>query len=197
MTPRPEDRILTIPNLVTFVRLIGVGVFWWLLLGLGNVAASAWLVFGVGWTDWVDGYLARRLGQVSRLGTAIDPVADRLMIVSAVVGGMIADVVPSWVAVPLLAREATMGVVALILAARGLGTLEVRYAGKLATFLLYGAIPAFYLAAAGVLPAVMLPLAWTTGVIGLAIYWYVAFLYIGDAGRRFSRLESAAADEGT
>jgi cardiolipin synthase (CMP-forming) len=195
MTADSSDRILTIPNLVTFVRLVGVGVFWWVLLGKDDVALAAWLVFAIGWTDWVDGYLARRLNQVSKLGKAIDPVADRLMIVSAVVGGLVAGVVPAWIGIPLLAREAVMAIVALVLVTRGHGVLEVRYAGKLATFLLYGAIPAFYLAAAGLLRDLMLPVAWVTGAIGLALYWYVSLLYMGDAHRALRRLESAAAKE--
>ncbi len=196
-TAKPSDRIFTVPNLVTLVRLVGVGVFWWVLLAEDNVVAAAWLIFLIGWTDWVDGYLARRLDQVSRLGQALDPVADRLMIVSAVVGGLIAGVVPTPIGIPLLVREGLMAVVTLVLVAGGRGTLEVRYAGKLATFLLYGAIPAFYLAAAGFLPDLMRPVAWVTGVVGLALYWYVTILYLGDARRARRRLESAAAEETT
>lgn len=185
----PEDRILTIPNLVTLVRLVGVGVFWWLLLVVDNVAAAAWLILIVGWTDWIDGYLARRLDQVSKLGKALDPVADRLMIASAVVGGLIVGVIPGAIGIPLLIREAVMAVVAAAVAARGHGVLQVRYLGKLATFILYGAIPAFYLAAAGVLPDLMEPLAWIMGVVGLALYWWVLIQYVGDA-RRSLELES-------
>ncbi|MCI0425730.1 MAG: CDP-alcohol phosphatidyltransferase family protein [Actinobacteria bacterium] len=183
-----ESRIVTVPNVVSFVRLLGVGVFWWVLLGLEDVTLAAWFVFIIGWTDWIDGYLARRLDQVSRLGKILDPVADRLMIFSALVGGLIVGVVPAAIGVPLLAREALMVVVALVLFMRGLGTLEVRYVGKVATFLLYGSIPAFYLASAGVLPGLMRPTAWVTGVAGLVLYWYSALLYIGDA--RMSGLES-------
>ena len=84
-----------------------------------------------------------------------------------------------------------MGVVTLVLASRGHGTLEVRYLGKLSTFILYGAIPAFYFAEAGVLEGLMGPLAWITGVIGLAIYWLVAVQYLGDARKLLSGLESA------
>jgi cardiolipin synthase len=181
-----EDRILTVPNLVTFIRLIGVGVFWWVLLAQEDVAAAAWLIAIVASTDWIDGYLARRLGQVSKLGKALDPVADRLMIASAVIGGLIEGIVPAAIGIPLLAREAIMTAIAAWLVARGLGTLEVRYRGKLATFILYGSIPAFYLAAAGV--ELMGPLAWVIGVAGLVLYWWVLFEYVGDARRR--QLES-------
>jgi cardiolipin synthase (CMP-forming) len=190
-----EDRILTVPNLVTLVRLVGVGVFWWMLLGRENVVAAAWLIFAIGWTDWIDGYLARRLDQVSRLGKALDPVADRLMIVSAVIGGLIADVVPAAIAVPLIAREAIMAVVAGVLVLRGGGVLEVRPLGKWATFILYGSIPSFYLAAAGVLPGLMEPLAWTSGIVGLALYWYVLGQYLVDARTRMGGVESRNPDE--
>lgn len=184
------NRIFTIPNLVSFIRLLGVGLFWWVLLVEDNIEAAAWLVFIIGWTDWIDGYLARRLNQVSDLGKILDPVADRLMIASAVIGGLIVGVLPVVVGVLLIAREVLVGAVALFLAARGGGTVEVRYAGKLATFLLYGAIPGFYLAAAGFLEWLLLPASWIAAIIGLALYWYVAILYIGDSRRRLAALKS-------
>jgi cardiolipin synthase (CMP-forming) len=190
-----EDRILTVPNLVTFVRLVGVGVFWWMLLGEENVVAAAWLIFAIGWTDWIDGYLARRLNQVSRLGKALDPVADRLMIASAVIGGSIADVVPLAIAGPLIAREVVMAIVAGVLVLRGGGVLDVRPLGKWATFILYGSIPSFYLAAAGVLPTLMEPVAWVTGIIGLGLYWYVLGQYVVDARTRIGGVESRNSDE--
>ncbi len=188
-----SDRILTVPNLVTFVRLLGVGVFWWVLLVEENIGLAAGLIFVIGWTDWIDGYLARKLGQVSRLGTALDPIADRLMIASAVIGGMIVDppVVPLVIGLGLIARELAMGAVALILLSQGGGTLEVRYLGKVATFILYGAIPLFYLAAIDLLGVVMVPLAWVSGLVGLALYWYVTFQYVGDARRVLAEVKSA------
>lgn len=189
-----SNRILTIPNLVSFARLIGVGVFWWLLLH-DNITAAAWFVFVIGWTDWVDGWLARKLNQVSQVGKALDPLADRLMIVSAVVGGLIVGVVPGWIAIPLLIREVVMLGVSGILVLRGHGVLEVRYLGKLATFILYGAIPAFYLAAVAFLPALMTPIGWILGVIGLVLYWYVAFLYMGDARTTMSGVKSTSPDK--
>ena len=180
MEPTPSDRILTLPNAVSFARLLGVGVFWWVLVAEDNIALAAWLIFIIGWTDWIDGFLARRLNQVTKLGKALDPVADRLMIVSAVVGGLVTGVVPAIIAVPLLVREALMGLLTVYLAMRGGGTLEVRYLGKAATFALYGAIPAFYLAAAGFLEDLMLVLAWFFGILGLMLYWYVLVEYVGD-----------------
>jgi cardiolipin synthase (CMP-forming) len=185
----PANRVFTIPNVISFVRLLGVGVFWWALAD-DNIALAAWLVFLIGWTDWIDGYLARRLNQVSELGKALDPIADRLLIVSAVLGGLIVGVVPGWIGIPLLIREAIMAVTAVVLVARGAGTLPVRDLGKLSTFIIYGSIPAFYLAGAGVFPEFFLPIAWISGVIGLTLYIVVMFQYLGDATRRLSALES-------
>ncbi|MFQ5523310.1 MAG: CDP-alcohol phosphatidyltransferase family protein [Acidimicrobiia bacterium] len=186
----PSDRTLTVPNLVTFLRLALIPLFWWLLLGAEEVAWAAALMFVVGWTDWIDGYLARRLGQVSKLGTRLDPVADRLMIGSALIGGLIAGVIPAVIGFALIAREAFMALLTLVLVTRGGGMLAVRYWGKVATFILYGAIPAFYLAAAGVVEVVTGRLAWLTGVVGLILYWFAALQYVGDARKQLKDVES-------
>jgi len=191
-----SDRILTLPNAVSFARLLGVGLFWWVLVVDDNIALAAWLIFIIGWTDWIDGYLARKLDQVTKLGKALDPVADRLMIVSAVVGGLIVGVVPPIIAIPLLVREVLMGVLTAVLAYRGGGTLDVRYLGKVATFALYGAIPAFYLAAAGFREPLMLVLAWFFGFLGLVLYWYVLVEYVGDVRSALPNVESLHEPDG-
>ena len=188
---RASNRIITIPNLVSFVRLLTIPVFWWVLLVEDNVPVAAWIVFIVGWTDWIDGFLARRLDQVSEVGRVLDPVADRLLIASAVVGGLIGGVLPVWFGWGLIGREVLVAGLALYLAVRGGGTIEVRWLGKAATFALYGAIPAFYLAAAGVADWLMEPTAWFFGTLGLVLYWYVAVLYIGDSRAKLAALESA------
>lgn len=186
-----NDRILTIPNLVSFIRLGGVGLFWWLLFGAENIALAGLSIFVIGWTDWIDGYLARRLNQVSKVGTMLDPVADRLMIASALVGGLLADVVPGLIGWPLIAREVVMAAITIYLVGRGAGVLQVRKMGKWATFILYGAIPTFYFAEAGILTVIAEPLAWVTGIVGLALYWYVVALYVGDAKLELRELESS------
>jgi cardiolipin synthase len=184
------NRILTIPNLVSFIRLLGVGVFWWVLMVQDNIPLAGWLVVIIGWTDWIDGYLARRLNQVSELGKVLDPVADRLMIASAVIGGLIVGAVPVVVGVLLIVREVVVALVAFYLASKGGGTIDVRYMGKVATFILYGAIPGFFVATAGVLDWLLLPAAWIAALVGLTLYWYVAIQYIGDARRRLAALKS-------
>ena len=187
-----SNRIVTIPNIISFIRLLGVPVFLWVLLVEENVGMAALFVFLIGWTDWIDGYLARRLNQVTKLGKALDPIADRMMIAAAVIGGLIAGVVPPFIGILLIVREIFVGSVALVLAAKGKGTLDVRYLGKVSTFILYGAIPAFYLAAAGFLEPIMTFLGWLGGLVGLVLYWWVAFQYVSDARAKLANVESPA-----
>jgi cardiolipin synthase len=172
--------VFTVPNLISFVRLAAIPYFWWVTLVDENIALAAVLIFVIGTTDWVDGYLARRLNQVSELGKFLDPLADRMMIASALLAGLIAGVVPLVIGLLLLAREALVGIGAAYLAMRGGGKLEVRYVGKLATFLLYGAIPAFYLQSADVAPNLFGPPAWSAGVLGLILYYAVGWQYLND-----------------
>jgi cardiolipin synthase len=172
--------VLTIPNLVSSARLAAIPYFWWVTLARNDIPQAAVLIFVIGGTDWVDGYLARRLDQVSEFGKLLDPLADRLMIFSALLAGLIAGVLPAVIAVPLLVREALVAVGAAVLARMGGGRLDVRYMGKVATFLVYGAIPSFYFEAAGVAPNVFGPGGWIAGSIGLILYYWVGFEYIGD-----------------
>src|SRR5688572_30048100 len=86
---------LTVPNLVSGVRILAIPYFWYVLIGQDRVGLAAALIFLIGSTDWIDGYLARRLNQVSELGKLLDPLADRLMIASAVVAGLVAGVLPT------------------------------------------------------------------------------------------------------
>lgn len=190
-----SDRIVTIPNLISFMRLAAIPVFWWLLLGEDNVAAATILFSLIACTDWVDGYLARRLNQVSKLGKTLDPVADRLMIASALVAGLIADIVPPVIGIPLIAREVYMALVTFALVRRKGGTLEVRRLGKRATFLVYSSLGWFYMAAIPFLEWLTRPLAWGAGIAGLVLYWITAFQYTGDARRVMSELESIASLE--
>lgn len=177
------DRVWTIPNAVSFARLLAIPYFWYVLLGQDRIGLAALLIFVIGSTDWLDGYLARRLSQESELGAFLDPLADRLMIGSALIAGLIAGVLPPIVGWPLIAREVVVGSGAAFVASRGGGRLDVRYLGKLATFIIYGAIPSFYLSEAGIAPVFFTPAAWISGSIGLFLYWWVALVYLGDARR--------------
>lgn len=189
-----SDRILTIPNVISFARLAAIPVFWWLVLG-ERITAATILYAVVAVTDWVDGYLARRFDQVTRLGKALDPVADRLMIASAIVAGLIADIVPPVIGITLMVREVYMAVVTFGLVARRSGTLTVRQLGKLATLVVYSSIGWFYMAAIPFLEVLTEPLAWIAGIGGLALYWITAVQYTADALRITSELESTANPE--
>ncbi|MGH8928807.1 MAG: CDP-alcohol phosphatidyltransferase family protein [Acidimicrobiia bacterium] len=187
--PTAHPGLLTLPNLVSGLRVLAVPYFWYVLLGQKRIGLAAALIFLIGSTDWIDGYLARRLNQVSEFGKLLDPLADRLMIASAIVGGLIAGVLPGVIGWPLIIREALVALGALLLATRGLGSLKVRWLGKAATFALYGAIPSFYLTAADILPWLFGPPAWICGVVGLILYWCVGWLYFGDVARLMRSVE--------
>ncbi|MGQ0849591.1 MAG: CDP-alcohol phosphatidyltransferase family protein [Actinomycetota bacterium] len=184
--------MFTIPNAVSMARLLVVPYFWYVLVVEDRVRLAAVLVLVIGATDWVDGYLARRLDQVSEFGKLLDPLADRLMIAAALIGGLITGVLPSPFAWLLIAREILVLGGALVLAIAGPRRIEVRWLGKVATFLLYGAIPSFYFHAAGFLPWLSGPIAWNLGVAGLILYWYVAFQYLAVVVGRSRPLESPA-----
>jgi len=176
------SQILTVPNLISFLRLLGVGLFLWLVL---VVEADGWAVVVLavgGTTDWVDGFLARRLGQVSRLGELLDPFVDRLYIVATVIALTIRDVLPLWFTVALLAREVFMGGCLLLLRRLGYGPPPVHYLGKSATFLLLIALPMLLLAA--VSPGAAgwaYPCGWSLAWWGLVLYWVAALFYFVQA----------------
>lgn len=180
--------IWTVPNAVSFARLLAIPYFWYVLVGQERVAFAALLIFLIGGTDWVDGWLARRLAQESEFGALLDPLADRLMIGSALVAGLITGVLPLIIGIPLIVREALVGVGAAYVAWKGGGRLEVRYLGKVATFMLYGAIPSFYLSAADFLIWVFTPAAWISGTIGLFLYWWVGVRYASDSRQALSSI---------
>ncbi len=179
---------LTVPNAISFVRLLGVPYFWYVLLGLERYGLAAFLIFLIASTDWIDGYLARRLDQVSELGKALDPLADRLMIGSAILGGLIAGILPPAIGIALLVREVVVGVAAVYLGLVKREQIAVRTLGKTATFLLYGAIPSFYLVAADIAPWLFGPPAWISGISGLVLYYRVAWDYLAEIRTRLTSL---------
>jgi cardiolipin synthase len=187
------DAVWTIPNALSALRLLGVPLFLWLLLG---PQADGWAVVVLmvsGATDWLDGKLARALGQSSKLGALLDPAADRLYIVATLVAFVIRDVVPFWVVALLVGREVVLAVVLLVLRAYGWPPLQVHYLGKAATFLLLYAFPLLLLAdGVGPLAAVVAPVGYALTVWGTALYLLAAVLYVVQAAGlvRQSRAEA-------
>ncbi|MEU8611511.1 CDP-alcohol phosphatidyltransferase family protein [Actinoplanes sp. NPDC048791] len=177
-----SDRIWTIPNVISFIRLLGVPLFLYLLLGpQHDVAAVIVLTLG-GTTDWVDGYVARRMNSVSRLGELLDPFADRLYILATLIGFTVREVVPWWLTAALLLREAVLAVALLVLRRHGYGPPPVHYVGKTGTFVLLGALPLLLLAeAVPSIHTVVAPIGWGLAWWALGLYWAAAVLYLAQA----------------
>ena len=177
-----SNRIWTIPNVISFVRLLGVPLFLYLLLGPQHDVAAVVVLAAGGTTDWVDGYVARRLGQVSRLGELLDPFADRLYILATLIGFTVREVVPWWLTAALLLRELVLGVALLVLRRHSYGPPPVHYVGKTGTFLLLAAFPVLLLAyAVPSAAAVAGPIGWGLAWWALGLYWAAAVLYLAQA----------------
>jgi cardiolipin synthase (CMP-forming) len=184
--PVAEDRVLTIPNAFTAVRLVCIPLF--VVLVARDHRADWWpaalLLAGLGATDWVDGFLARRLGQVSTVGKVLDPLADRLLLVTAAITIIAVGAVPLAVAVIALLREATVGTGFLIVAIAGGRRMDVTRAGKAATLGLMVALPLFLAGHSRVgWHGTAEDIAWVFVVPGLVLGWYSVFAYIAPARR--------------
>ena len=173
-----SHRVLTIPNIISIVRLAGVPLFLWLVL---VPEADAWalaVLFVSGLTDWLDGYLARKLHQTSQLGAILDPVADRLYILSTVIGLGMRGIIPWWVAVLLPARDAFLWCLVPFLRKRGYSSLPVHFLGKAATANLLYAFPLLLLGdGTGALATLAKVFGWAFAIWGTGLYWWAGLLY--------------------
>ena len=177
-------QVLTVPNLVSVLRLGCVPVFCVLLLGMGNRAGAAILLGVLGATDWVDGYIARRFDQESDLGKILDPTADRLMFLAAVVAMLVDGSLHAAFGVTMLAREAVVSLATVVLGAMGARRIDVTWTGKTATFGLMFALPLLLLGDSSVAgAAAMLGVGWGLGIPSLALSYYAALEYIPRARR--------------
>lgn len=175
-----DDRVLTVPNLISFARLAGIGLFLYLFLAADEPGWAVVVLAVAGASDWVDGYLARRLGQVSRLGELLDPLVDRLYIIAILLAFTIRDVVPWQFTVILLARDVMLLATLPAFQRIAGGPPPVVYVGKLATFVLLFALPAVLLAWAtsGITHAIAYPAGWSLAWWGLGLYWLAGFVYM-------------------
>jgi cardiolipin synthase len=173
-----SHRVLTIPNVISIIRLAGVPLFLWLVLAPEADGWALAVLFLSGLSDYADGYLARRLNQTSRVGEILDPVADRLYILSTVIGLAVRDVIPWWVAVILPARDAFLWCLVPFLRTRGYSSLPVHFLGKAATANLLYAFPLLLLGdATGTLPYLAKVVGWAFAVWGIGLYWWAGLLY--------------------
>jgi cardiolipin synthase len=177
-------RVLTIPNVISIIRLAGVPLFLWLML-VPEADGLALAVLALsGLSDYADGYLARRLNQTSQLGAILDPVADRLYILSTVIGLGIRDIIPWWVAIILPARDAFLWCLVPFLRTRGYSSLPVHFLGKAATANLLYAFPLLLLGdGTGVLAMLAKVVGWAFAVWGIGLYWWAGLLYAWQVGQ--------------
>lgn len=183
--PSMFDGMWTIPNAFTLARLLCLPLFLYVLFGLNDRAAAAWMLGALGATDWVDGYLARRLGQVSEFGKVFDPTVDRLLFIVAITAIIIDGSIPILFAVLVLTREILVGLMmAIATVVYKMPRIDVTYLGKLATFLLMFAVPGFLMGNSDITGAeVFEVLAWLLGIPGLILSWWTGIAYIPQVRR--------------
>jgi cardiolipin synthase len=192
-----SSRVFTIPNVLSLIRLALVPVFLVLvLLGLDGLALVTLVVSSV--TDYLDGVLARRLNQVTRLGQLLDPAADRLFIFATLIGLAVRGIVPWWFVAIVVGRDVFLLVLGVVLANFGYGPLPVHHLGKIATFCLFYALPILMIGQ--VFPAVAWltgPLGWAFAMWGAFLYWWAGAIYLVESIRIIAisrRAEAAGSD---
>jgi cardiolipin synthase len=177
-TVASDRQVLTLPNIISIIRLAGVPLFLWLIL---VPEADGWALMVLmlsGVSDYLDGYLARRLNQTSTVGAILDPVADRLYILSTVVGLAVRDIIPWWLALLLPARDLFLWGLVPFLRTRGYSALPVHFLGKAATANLLYAFPLLLLGdGPGVLALLAKVFGWAFAIWGTGLYWWAGLLY--------------------
>jgi cardiolipin synthase len=173
-----RQQFLTVPNLLSMLRLALVPVFLYLLINERYVLAICTLALA-SLTDYLDGYFARKWNQITRLGQLLDPAADRLYIFSTLVGLAYVGQIPVWIVAVIFARDAMLAVAYVVLANFGYGPLPVHYLGKTATFALLYSFPLLLMAKIWIEAApVLMPLAWGFALWGVGLYWWAGLVYM-------------------
>ncbi len=179
------DRIITVPNILSFLRLVGVPLFLWLIL---VPQADGWAIVVLvlaGISDYLDGKIARKWNQISRVGQILDPLADRLYILATLVGLLIRGIIPWWLVAVLVGRDVVVGIVLAVIKKRtGLTGLPVHFIGKAATFCLLYAFPLILLGAGtGPLAEICRVFGWAFALWGTGLYLWAGVLYLEQAVR--------------
>lgn len=178
-----STRIVTIPNLLSFLRLALIPVFL-VLLVVGQYGFALLVLVFSSATDFVDGFVARKFNQVTRLGQLLDPAADRLFIFSTLIGLAWTQIIPWWLAGVIFAREFLLLILGIMLANHGYGPMPSHHLGKMGTFALLTAMPIFVVAAAFPEASdIALAFAWAGALWGVFLYWWAGIIYALEAGR--------------
>lgn len=193
MAPPVSSRVWTIPNVLSMVRLLLIPVFL-VLLGIGELGWALVLIAVSAITDFVDGYVARRFDQVSRLGQLLDPAADRLFILSTLLGLGWVGVLPWWLVAVIIGRDVLLLLLGVVLANHRYGPLPVHHLGKMGTFAILFAMPVLLLAAAFPGTAwAALPVGWAAAIWGVFLYWWAGVAYALQAARLIREVRVAPA----
>ena len=171
--------ILSFPNAITLARLCMLPIFLYVLFGRDNRAAAAWLLGAISYTDWIDGWVARKLNQTSVFGSVFDPFVDRVLFIVATIGVMVDGGVPSWFCIAIMVREIAIGGAMLIGTMFGMQRFAVSYWGKWYTLFLMTSVPLLLLGAStsGLADGATV-LGWIFAVPGLALSYYTAVMYV-------------------
>jgi len=192
--PTVSTRIVTIPNVLSVVRLVLIPVFLW-LLATGQYGWALIVIVVSSLTDFVDGYVARRFDQVTRVGQLLDPAVDRLFIFSTLIGLAWQGFLPWWLVTVIVLRDLALGVLGVVLANHGYGPLPVHHLGKVATFSLLFALPTLVLGAAfPSLAPFSDPVGWALALWGAFLYWWAGAIYLIETVRlvRITRVAEAS-----
>lgn len=164
---------------MSLIRLLCIPLFLYLMFGRDDLANAAWLMGGLGATDWIDGYIARRFNQVSNIGKLLDPIADRLMFIVGLIGIIAYGVSPLWVFWLVLIREAAFGGAVALATIFGMKPFDVTWWGKLATFLLMFALPGLLLGQSDFRYKLPFQIGgWACAIPGLLISYWTAITYV-------------------
>lgn len=181
-----SKELRSIPNLLSLLRLVMVPVFLYLLLIDQFVWALVVLAIA-SFTDWLDGFIARKFNQITELGKVLDPAADRLFILASLIGLTVNGNIPAWLAIVIISRDVMLLAVYPILASHGYGPLPVHFLGKAGTFSLLYALPLLLMA--DIFPTaqfIVLPFAWAFAYWGVALYWIAGFMYVNQVRKLVS-----------
>lgn len=178
MTRTGLDRIWTVPNVISFIRLLFVPIFYWLLVTGQDGPALTVLIIATA-SDFIDGFIARTYNQVTTLGALLDPASDRLFIAASVLGLAVRGMIPLPLLIVIMSRDLLLLAIVLIRGVRVRDFPRVNFVGKTATFVLFVAFPVIVLSHVFLTAAIPLAvLGWILGASGAVLYWVAGFTYL-------------------